>query len=629
MIEEIKEGKTKDVKFDTEDFDHLAEYVYETYLGRKKKRADKERMWQEVDRQIAMRPEDKKRPAHENWMPRMELPLQAQALETLCADVRSMLFPENEPWYGVYGENSQKLVKAYADLESLFGDKMGLVQSYNEAPSFDQADLDMITQSFINNYHDATDFQAMNDLIVAESLKYGVGLGRGKMVVSNKFSRTERGVEKDAIKLPHLVPVSIKNTYLDDSKHALMHEGYNIGETVIQHRYLKYEDLIISAKKGNKDPKDENGGWMPNHVERVEPDKKGCVEVLEMEGDIVLPKKGSGSFYIPNAIVTAVVGKNKKDEKKCCVVRFRFRQTSLSTYIQYPYHIEDCDSPYASSPLIKGYPIQKSACDALNRTIMAGALSTQPVIKYDRDDAKFAADGGPEVFPGAKIASLGDVEVLRIGDPGAMLAAYSLFVNQYQEMTGITAARLGAQTVSHTTAYAKDVEVNRGQARTVDFVKSIASGPLTKWLYLSYDMARKEMEGKEQKIFVNDFKCFVNIEQNHLPERVKFEVYGSAQPSNEASKMQAKMQSLQMAMSIDQLKVSMGLGSPLNYNEIQKELLRQGGFKDVERFNIDTGAGVPQDAAGAGGIPDAAQGAGAEPSPGAAIQALAIQGIPR
>ena len=105
---------------------------------------------------------------------------------------------------------------------------------------------------------------------------------------------------------------------------------------------------------------------------------------------------------------------------------------------------------------MKGYPIQVAAVDALNSLFEAAAIKNRPPISYDKDDIEFTGSGGPRIFPSASWPTLGDIKVhTEIGDPAAMFAIYQGLLQQYADVTGTTAPRLGAQTVSHTTAFAK------------------------------------------------------------------------------------------------------------------------------------------------------------------------------
>ena len=96
---DVVERSTKP-RFDQRDWDYISEMICEEKTDRTKRRSDLEKQWQEVDRQIAMEPDLKHKTlangqadVNKRWMAEMELPLQAQALEVLNADVSREMFP--------------------------------------------------------------------------------------------------------------------------------------------------------------------------------------------------------------------------------------------------------------------------------------------------------------------------------------------------------------------------------------------------------------------------------------------------------------------------------------------------------------------------------------------------------
>ena len=96
-------------KFRRADFPLIAEYICDEHTRRKGNRRDLEKQWEEIDRQIAMVPDNTYKKSVVNnrvvmdpdkrWLPEIELPLQAQSLEVLTADARRMLFPDAGPWF--------------------------------------------------------------------------------------------------------------------------------------------------------------------------------------------------------------------------------------------------------------------------------------------------------------------------------------------------------------------------------------------------------------------------------------------------------------------------------------------------------------------------------------------------
>ena len=405
-------------KANKKDFASMAEFIIDEHQRRKNKRGDLEKIWKDIDRQIAMEPDISHKltqtgevDEYAAWMPETELPLQAQTLEVLTADARRMEFPDSGPWFTAHANVTDEYMNT-VELESLIsGDE-------NEVPTLINQDaVDKLAAGVLDHYHRQYDFYGNVDYINAEAFKYGMGIGRGRVVTKQVFRHTSKGVVKDKQKIPVLIPRSIKNTYLDDSEHNLMNEGYIVGPGVIFEKTMKVKDLQLAANKGSNDPEKENGGWMPAMIKGLEGDDKGNIQLLEWEGDIVVPRKSTSDFYLPNVIVTVVIGKKGKDNRSAVV---RFRKNKHSKIFTFPYHYEHLDNPYATAPLMKGYPIQKAAVDALNRTIMAGAISAQPPVGYDRDDQEFTSAGGPRVYPGAQWPTTGDIRTYQFGDPSAL-----------------------------------------------------------------------------------------------------------------------------------------------------------------------------------------------------------------
>jgi hypothetical protein len=275
------------------------------------------------------------------------------------------------------------------------------------------------------------------------------------------------------------------------------------------------------------------------------------------------------------------------------LVRIRFRKTAMSSYIAVPYHQESVDCVYATSPLMKGLPLQKCASEAMNRFMQAAILNTEPVIKYSRDDQYFKAKGGPTVHPGAQWPTDGDIEIMQIGNPTALQNAYAALQSQYSDVTGINAARLGSQTVSHTTAYAKDQEIERGTVRTVDYARSVTHGPMTRWLNMCYDLSRNQIGDDVEQVYMDSYGSFVNVTKETLPEKVFIEVYGSSGPNDNVQKQQKRLSALLTAVQLNNVAVQMGLAQPLNYDNMTKELLKNAGITDVDAFTT-----VPQGATG-------------------------------
>ena len=583
MAQKISQDKiTRKDSFSDREWGFISEHIVETLDHRKTARKDLERIWTEVDRQIAMKPDIRhkllpngrpdKRLA---WLPELELPLQAQALEVLTADARRMLFPDAGPWFSAHTALTDEFLER-ADFQSIItGDR-------NEVPTqMDQEAADKLVGGVVQHWHRQYDFAGHMDKINAEAFKYGLGLGRARLVTRSLFTHTDTGVNRDKRRIPVLFPVSVRNTYIDDSAHHLMNEGQIMGPSIVREWRQRVEDLAIAASEGSNDPNDEDGGWMPDQLRGLKSEGGAPLTVIEMEGDFIVGS-GSDKLFIPGAIGMVALGvRNGKSVSR--VVRFRFRPRPFSSYIQFPYHVEDIEFPYPSSPLMKGWPVQKSATDIFSRMIEAGALNTRPPIRYDKDDMTFAQTGGPLIFPGAQWGTTGAIDTIRIGDPTALFNIYLGLLGQYADVTGINAPRLGQQTVSHTTAFAKEAELNRGTARTVDYVRSVLKGGLQRWLGMAYSMGRETLT-KRNTVFIDAYNSFVDIGKEHLPEIVSFDAFGAGAPQEEAVKQSRKLQSLQLALQLEQIAIQKGEPPRLDMGSILEQTLREGGWIDTDLF---------------------------------------------
>lgn len=577
--------------FNAADFGHIAEYIIEIHSQRKRKRKETDLYWKEIDRQIAMEPDRqfKKLPSgkidtDKMWMSEMELPLQAQALEVLTADARRMMFADAGASFRAHGEMTDDYLDGVDFQSFILGDKA-------EVPSqIDQDNLDKLIEGFLAHQHRQYDFRGHCDLINAESFKYGMGVGRGRMQTKSVYIDTSMGTRVETQKIPVLAPVSIKNLYLDDPMPS-MHSAQVLGPAHIAEDHIKLENLAIAANKGSTDPEDEDGGWMPAGLKKVKPNENGYVQVLEMEGDIVVPRKTMASFVIPGAIATVAVGAADGGKATRGLIRFRFRKAPWSSYLLFPYHREHVDNPYPASPLMKGRPVQIMAVDALNRLMDSAALKNAPPVGYDRDDQEFAKSGGPRIHPFAKWGTQSDVQIHEEigGDTSSLSSVLSLAINLYAELTGILPARLGAQTVSHTTAFAKDAELQRGAVRTVDYVRQSQKASLPRWLEMSYAMGRDSMGSRETLAFyIESYGGFVEIGKQALPERAVFEWFGAGGPAEEQAKKQAKIQSAAMALQIDNVNMQTGGSREINVPNMIREILREGGWTDLD---VITGGG--------------------------------------
>lgn len=616
----ITDKGVKDASYEQADFGKVADFVTDTWAKRRscEARRTEEKIWKEIDRQIAMDPDiafktlsgkaGSEIDINKVWMPEIELPLQAQTLEVLTSDARRFMFPGDRPWFKAHAEVSDELLAKASSLPLIAGDTTGTTSQVN------QDNIDKIVTGLMDFYQDQYTFQSNIDLINGEAFKYGTGVARTRPVMRRVLSKTIKGMNAISDKIiPVTFPISIKNTYLDDSKHILANEGFMLGNAIITEKPMAITDLKLAAHKGKQGSIDDmNGGWMPGQLSGLEGDKDNNVNVLEYEGDLLVEINENKTEFFPGAIVLVVIGKagTGKDAKTLHrVVRFRRRGTKMSSFTEFHYHPEHIDKAYSTSPLKKGYPIQKCATEALSRLLQAAILNTEPPGFYDSNDAALAAQGGPVIFPGSMNATndIDSVKFEQIGNPVALTNMFTAMVGLYSDVTGVNQPRLGQQTKSHTTAFSKNAELQQGVVRTVDYTETQLLESMTQILNVQYEIVKNNF--KKETVYVNSYEAFVEVSKDLLPDNVKFSASGSNTPSEEKQTMQEKTTAIVTAVNLDPMKVQMG-GKPMDIEKIQKQLLQTGGVLNAEEFFTATSNSQAGGVAQGQGVPGVADGTG-------------------
>jgi len=562
------------LRFSKSDKDVIAEKICDCHSKRKNDRRVLERQWSEIDRQLEMDPAPhvkKERQGEREeataWMAETELPSQSETLEISTADARRLMMPKGVDWFAAHAALTDDYLEK-VDYQSLIaGDK-------NDVPSkITQDNADKLVQGLMAHWHNQYDFKGNVDSINSEAFKYSMGIGRARQVEKRVFAHTDKGVQLVKHTIPILVPRSIKNTYLDSTEHTLSNEGFIVAPGQIFETALLAKDLMMASQRGSSSTEDMNGGWIKGALKGFDEDKE--VQILEWEGDMVVARKSSGSHYLANSIISVAVGHSGKDSIRS-VFRIRKNNMPWTSYILFPYYKEHIDSPYGTSPLMKGRPVQMAATESLNRLMELGALQTQPPVSRDGD----MQGEDPKVHPGA-IWDEG-VKPHDIGNPQAMLAVYSSLLSQYSDVTGTTAARLGQQTVSHTTAYSKEAELARGQIRINHYTDATLEGALERWLHMEYHTGRENMG--EELFYIRPYGGFVKAKKSLLPDHVEFEAYGSGQPADENARNQKRFAALQMAIQIDQMLVSTGQPPKLDLGSVIEQVLMEGSWTDIDQL---------------------------------------------
>jgi len=604
--------EAKKQRFNDGDWKRMGEQVGDELTRRQTKRADKEKKWKEVDRQVNM----EARPLYESdqtnhpnaWMSNVELPLQAITLETNVADIRRMSFPNDRSWYRAHGAVTDDWLRA-TDFQSLLpGDD-------SEIPStVGQAEANAIIKSSMDFYHSQYNFRAAWDALNGEANKYGTFAGRLRVVEKHVFVQAYRGVLRQKKKLPILIPRSMWSTYLDDSLSAVMNEGMLLAPAIIEKHNQKLADIKMAAMKGSSDPKNMlTGGWRKDAVKTLKLKNKTTkeIEIAEYEGDMVLQRDSGRPMFLPNSLITVAFAddgtattRGTSPSRGATVIRYRISDLPFRSYITQEYHSDDVTSAYGVGPLMLGCAGQKGATEAFNDLMDSAKLKSKPPINYDPDDFAVAAQGGPILEPHAVYPSKTGVKALDVGSPELMVRVFMEMRDMYRDTTGTQKPRLGAQAKSHTTASSAIREETRGLVRTVDYVSDLMSGAIPTWLSMEYEIIKTLLE--DETVFVKQWNSFIKVSAKHLPEHAVFEVFGAGGPFEEAEQEQKRAAALNTLLTIEPQARELG-GTPINIDEVRRSIMEEAGIVDTERILPFSDAGGDQ--GGADGPP-------VEPEPG-------------
>lgn len=616
-----------DKRLSDNDWEAIAQWLRAEYMLRCEHRRDREKICKEIDRQLALNPRARApQDGTPGWYPDIEMPMQFNALEVICADQMRLLFPRTGTWYRASANLTDEYINEWNERRMM----NPLIGSDPSPIMMDQDTGDALVRGVIDHFHKMYDFRQNMGICAAEAIKYGTGISRVLPVKPQFYMDNFRGGHRREMTGPAVIPCSFWNTYLDDSWNATMHEGTMIGPSTIRTYWQPLGDLERTAKVGGADK-----GWIASQVKRligkVGPDeRKGQVQLLEFEGDILVPKS-QGSIYLPNVRVWLAMHQGNVN-----IVRFQKSPVPFRTYVNWTYFRHDPRSPYGDSPLIKGEPLQEMITAVANDLLATTRMNALPPIAYDRHDPTLAAAGGPVLHPNAMMGvdAPNAVQVLDVGDPVALFNALSGLIKQHEDTTQQSDGRRGQRLKSHTTAYAADVEAAQGIARTDDFVTDLEMGPVTTILYMEYAIARDSLTSP-QPIAINSegIDGWIKLAGADLPPNAEFQVVGAEGASSDRERSQAAIGAHQFAISLATAAAQLGVPMTPNFEAMARDVYERSGINKSSDF-IGAEQAVVEGAAAESAVPGLAGGmeAGLEggsgevqpmgegPPPGMAIQ---------
>lgn len=576
------------------DFSAIAQFIQQEHQRRVGRRRNLDMEWREIDRQIDMTPIPAQRSSGQalDWYPNVEEPLQFNAIEVIGADVMRMMFPKGAQWFEPSSELSEEYAQRFADRRE---QGINIIPGGQERTLLDQVGADAFVKAAMDHYHRLYDFRGNMSQVLMETIRYGTGIARVRELKAPEFLHSHRGTSANEIKGPAVIPTSIKNTYLDDTPQAMMHEGTVIAPSPIRTTSQLLEDLKRAARTGD--------GYLPDRIALLKPkkdvDRRGIVELIEFEGDLLVPKS-QGSIFLPNYLITVAVGAKGPE-----VVRMRINPSPRRSLVPFFYMKTDAHSIYGTTPLMAGRPVQEAASFALNDLLAHGRFKVMPPVFYDRNDPNFAAGGGPDWFPGAMngVDAPDRLNIANVGESTALLQSYLTLIKRYEDVVGVNDPRRGAQVRSHTTTGAHQLEAQRGITRTVDFAQDVAAGPMTTVLYMEYDIIRKVLK-TPQSIPVDSagMEGWINIAAADLPDRVMFRVSGADGVAEEQEKTAAFFAATQQAVQLAQAAAEAGKPVDIDFLEIITELYNRAGIQNAGKF-VRAAQAAPGAATSQPGVP--------------------------
>ena len=323
------------LKLQRKDFRELAEMIHKEFVRRSESpvRRHLEAQWREVDRQIQMMTKSEAGGAGDRstvaapfgtavnaggtWCSDIEMPFQAYTFETLVDDAARMLFPLSADWYEAYALLDDEWATRVAKASLHPGDKsntpLGKV-GQEEANAFAQGAVEYALSRF--------PFRTQWKLMLAEAFKYGTYVGELRTMKRPSFTNEFRGTLANEEKLIALIPIAIRNYYLDDMASWVMLEGYDHRPSYIKRYWRNLNDLKRDASARGDD-----AGWLRGIVAVLEAPKKGDdkelstkdqVEIIEYDGDVFLPRVKRDDAFLPGRIVTVVTIGRADRTATCC-----------------------------------------------------------------------------------------------------------------------------------------------------------------------------------------------------------------------------------------------------------------------------------------------------------------------
>lgn len=554
--------KPKTKRIQEKDIEQLEGWVGKEIARRQTSthRKASERMWAEVDRQVAMEPMIRKdrdgNQVRNDWRAALELGKLSEALEIISGDVLRLTFPSPDTWF-----------ECHSKIDGGRDEKGMMMPPDAKA----QTTVDNILRSMMAQQQRDAGLEDRFEASIKEALLHGSFVA---VADYETRMRVDEGYKVQEDSLPVWQPHSMWNCYPDPSPSVVVGDLFYQGSMIVLSYLPRYK---LERMTGT--------GWMSRRYKDVPKGHKFSsddnikeaedeIELLCFYGDINIERAGDDLFF-PNCKACFANGK---------LVYFAPSEFPYPPVIFRGYEKQDVRNPYFVSPLMKMSPMQKTGSVMLNRFIDAIELKNNPPGVYDETDPTFAADGGPRIEPGAMTGTRGTGRVshFEVGDPGSALQGFRQTTDMMEAGLGVNSVRAGGVQSGAQTAFEVNKASQAANVRTLAFIRKAEAG-LEAYLYMQHHLNKKYL--KQYSYYNSDLDSpdYLTATKKELPEHVKFFVIGAKSVISEENRV-AKTSQVTAFL----------LGNPLtaekvNLDEVVKTMYQDAGISNPERLlNVES-----------------------------------------
>ena len=519
-------------------------------------RKKNEKIWKEVDRQVAMESMSRIPKNHRqdmDWRNAVELGELSRASEILSADIKRFSFPASRAWFEPHIELSQEAL---------------------EQDPWLQRRADGRLRAFMTQQMVDFGFKSRVGLSVKEALHHG---GYGVELEWNTAIQVEGGTGISTMAAPVWKPHSMWNTYPDLSAGIDGHNTFYQGSMIFKSWKPKYQVermTYFDSRYPFFNLKEIPEGERPKGRQESED-----VELITFYGDLVIPRQGKDLLLLNSRAILA----NGR------IIHYAPNPFPFPPVIYNGWERLDVRDPYYVSPIVKFSVTQRIATQLTNRLLDVVDLQAEPPIDYDASDPNYRVNGGPDIYPGAKNATnlIGNYQPRQIGDPTPILAGVQFMIGQLEAGTKVDRLRSGVAPGTEQTATEVVKQDQRSEISTVDFVETHEMHGLRPAIYIMHEMNRQRLGMYPFYNQEMDSPDFERMTKNQLPKSVHFEIVGSKGVLGEERRQQQTSQVTAFWMSANP--------QMLKQQELAKEMFRDAGNKNPEKFlNIGDDAQVFQ-----------------------------------